>query len=258
MGFFKKDEIVEKEVQVIKEKENEIKTEVIEKKVSRKKNLSLFDTDTIQYVIENFPSMSIEIQGGLNNLANILENTIDHIEDKSSEIIKKNRDFKLSEAHRDTSIAIYEIVQNIGEYVKWMQDEYENNEKKNQIKIKSTKEKIKDEIDKKQVKNETDNLSKQINGEEEIEIYKDFSLKEPKAFKLNENLIIVDNWDDLLVKTAEVLTKQYRKNKDSNIIVKNIKPVEKKSTQNSFRDTVIDMLTEYKINLDEFKIIIKK
>lgn len=258
MGFFKKDEIVEKEVQVIKEKENEIKTEVIEKKVSRKKNLSLFDTDTIQYVIENFPSMSIEIQGGLNNLANILENTIDHIEDKSSEIIKKNRDFKLSEAHRDTSIAIYEIVQNIGEYVKWMQDEYENNEKKNQIKIESSKEKIKDEIDKKQVKNETDNLSKQINGEEEIEIYKDFSLKEPKAFKLNENLIIVDNWDDLLVKTAEVLTKQYRKNKDSNIIVKNIKPVEKKSTQNSFRDTVIDMLTEYKINLDEFKIIIKK
>ena len=108
MGFFKKDEIQEKEVQVV----NEIKTEIkeVEKNAFRKKNLSLFDVDTIQYVIENFPTMSIEIQNGLNNLADILENTIDYIEDKSSEIIKKNRDFKLSKDHRDTSIAIYDVV----------------------------------------------------------------------------------------------------------------------------------------------------
>lgn len=39
--------------------------------------------------------------------------------------------------------------------------------------------------------------------------------------------------------------------------MKQIKPVEKKSPQNSFRDTVIDMLTEYKINFDEFKVIVK-
>lgn len=91
----------------------------------RKKNLSLFDVDTIQYVIDNFPSMSVEIQGGLANLSNILENTIDYIEDKSSGIIKKDRDFKLSKAYRDTSIAIYDVAQNINEYVQWMQQEYE-------------------------------------------------------------------------------------------------------------------------------------
>jgi hypothetical protein len=59
------------------------------------------------------------------------------------------------------------------------------------------------------------------------------------------------------VKTAEVLTRQYRENKNSNNIIKKIIPIEKKSAQNSFRDTVIEMLTEYKISLNDFKIIIK-
>ncbi|WP_271813972.1 hypothetical protein [Clostridium beijerinckii] len=255
MGFFKKDDIQEKEVQVTNE--TKIENLGIDKRISKKKNLSLFDVDTIQYVIKNFPSMSIEIQSGLSNLASILENTIDHIEDKSSEIIKKDRDFKLSKAHRDTSIAIYSVVENINEYVKWMQDEYEKN-------IQSDKESIckvsKDLIEIKKeasIDKEKQELKNVLINEEAIEIYKDFSLKEPKAIKLDSNVIEVENWDDLLVKTAEVLTKQYKKNKNINKTMKSIKPVEKKSPQNSFRDTVIDMLTEYKINFDEFKVIVK-
>lgn len=250
MGFFKKDEIEEKQVHVV----NEIKTETkeVEKSVFRKKNLVLFDVDTIEYVIDNFPTMSVEIQNGLNNLANILEDTIDYIEDKSSEIIKKNRDFKLSKDHRDTSIAIYDVVETLGEYVKWMQDEYEKNIQNKEAKINEINKEPKIEI---QEKNE--DLDNKIINEEEIEIYKDFSLKEPKAFKLDKNVIMVEDWDELLVKTAEVLTKQYKENKNSNNEIKEIKPIEKKSIQNSFRDTVIEMLTEYKISLDDFKIIIK-
>ena len=255
MGFFKKDGIEEKEVKVV----NEIKTEIkeVEKSVFRKKKLSLFDVDTIEYVIKNFPTMSIEIQNGLNNLANILENTIDYIEDKSSEIIKKNRDFKLSKDHRDTSIAIYDVVENLGEYVKWMQDEYEKNIKNEEAKLAKINQKTEDEIQEKYVEEVNEDLNNKITGEEEIEIYKDFSLKEPKAFKLDDNVVHVEDWDDLLVKIAEVLTKQYRENKKSNKIIKEIKSIEKKSIQNSFRDTVIEMLTEYKISLNDFKIIIK-
>ena len=255
MGFFKKDDIQEKEVQSF----NEIKTETkeVEKSAFRKKNLSLFDVDTIQYVIENFPTMSIEIQNGLNNLADILENTIDYIEDKSSEIIKKNRDFKLSKDHRDTSIAIYDVVENLGEYVKWMQDEYEKNIKNEEAKLDQINAKTEDEIQNEYVEEEPKDLNNKITGEEEMEIYKDFSLKEPKAFKLDDNIVSVEDWDDLLVKTAEILTKQYRKNKNSNKIIKEIKSIEKKSIQNSFRDTAIEMLTEYKISLNDFKIIIK-
>lgn len=252
MGFFKRDEIQEKqaEVKIV----NEIKTEekVSEKNISKKRNLALFDGDTIEYVINNFPTISTEIQEGLSNLANILENTIDYIEDKSSEIIKKKRDFKLSKAHRDTSIAIYDVVKNIDEYIKWMQDEHGKNIQKQEYE----NNKSKNQIQEKHLEDEKESINKIVN-EEGIEIYKDFSLKEPKAFKLDNILVAVENWDDLLVKTAEVLTKQYKKNKNSNMVVKEIKPIEKKSIQNSFRDTVIEMLTEYKINLDEFKIIVK-
>lgn len=254
MGFFKKGEFEEKQVKLINETKTEVKE--AEKNVSKRKNLSLFNVDTIDYVIENFPPMSIKIQEGLNNLSDILENTIDHIEDKSSEIIKKNRDFKLSKAYRDTSIAIYDVVQNISEYVKWMQYEYEKNLKKEEIKINQINQKSQDEIQEKNVE-ENEDLSNKIIDQEEIEIYKDFSLKEPKAFKLDDNVVMVEDWDDLLVKTAEILTKQYKENKNSNKDIKEIKPIEKKSTQNSFRDTTIDMLTEYKISLDDFKIIIK-
>lgn len=255
MGFFKKDEIEEKEVQVV----NEIKTEIkeVEKSVFRKKNLSLFDVDTIEYVIENFPTMSIEIQNSLNNLANILENTIDYIEDKSSEIIKKNRDFKLSKDHRDTSIAIYNVVENLGEYVNWMHDEYEKNIKNEEVKLAKINQKVEVQIQENYTEVVNEELNDEITIKEEIEIYKDFSLKEPKAFKLDNNLVMVEDWDDLLVKTAEILTKQYKENKNSNKIIEEIKSIEKKSIQNSFRDTVIEMLTEYKISLEDFKIIIK-
>lgn len=256
MGFFKKDEIQEKEMQPVIETKAEVKENDIN--VFKKKNLSLFDVDTIQYVIENFPSMSIEVQGGLNNLASILENTIDHIEDESSEIIKTSRDFKLSKAYRNTSIAIYEVVQNIGEYVQWMQHEYEKSINIDHDAAKGlANKKHKDEIQEKYIAEKSENLNSQVINEKEIAIYKDFSLKEPKGFKLKDNVITVENWDDLLVKTAEVLTKRYKENRYSNILVKEFQPILKKSTQNSFRDTVIEMLNEYKINLDEFKVIIK-
>lgn len=248
MGFFKKDEIEEKEVHVV----NEIKTKEVEKSIFMKKNLVLFNVNTIEYIIENFPTMSIEIQNGLNNLANVLEGTINYIEDRSSEIIKKNRNFKLSKDHRDTSIAIYDVVETLGEYVKWMQDEYEKNIQNEEAKLNKINKKQEIEI---QEKNE--DLINEIINEEEIEVYKDFSLKEPKAFKLDKNIVSVEDWDDLLVKTAEILTKQYKKNKNSNKVIEEIKPIEKKSIQNSFRDTVIEMLTEYKISSEDFKIIIK-
>jgi len=261
MGFLKRNEIKEKEVPIMPEPKVEVKE--IEpsfsqkKSLSQKRNLSLFEGDTVKYLIENFPTMSIEIQNGLNNLADILEDTINYIEDRSSEIIKKNREFTTSQEHRDTSIAIYDVVQNINNYVSWMQDEYESNMRKEAPTEVSKAASITNEIKEESVNTANETSPSQATTEEQIEIYKDFSLKDPKGFTLHNHNVLVEDWDDLLVKTAAILTKQYRSNKNSNKIVKNIQPLEKKSPQNSFRDTVIEMLTEYKINLDEFKIIIK-
>lgn len=254
MGLFKKEEIKEKDIQPVLEAKVEIKKENDSNR-SKRKNLSLFDVDTIQYVIENFPAMSVEIQSGLNSLSNILQNTIDYIEDRSSEIIKKNRDFKLSKTYRDTSVAIYNVTQNIDEYLQWMQQEYEKNIDNNKEDKNLKKEKSKIEIQEKNKKEYNESVCNSVIDGKEIEIYKDFSLKEPKGFKIKDIMVSVEDWDDLLVKTAEVLTKNYKKNKDSDIKIKDIKPIQKKSTQNSFRDTVIEMLAEYKINLDEFAVI---
>lgn len=255
MGFFKREE---KQNMMIKRNTNENIIEDNNMNNEKSKGiLSLFRRDTIEYIIENFPSMSSEIQKGLLDLSTLLENTIDHIEDKSSGLIKDNRNFKLSQEYRDTCISIYNVAENIRDYVQWMKDK-----EKNDIEIKEEK--------KNGVKNEEEQpvLEKQINSKEisenevntvnvELEIYKDFSGKEPKGFEIDNNIILVEDWDDLLVKIAEILTKQYKENRHSNIKVKPIKVVEKKSPQNEFRDTVIEMLNEYKINLRDFKIIIK-
>lgn len=249
MGFFKKESITEDENISISNEINNTTCDAYQtshKNSFRRDDLSLFYTNDIEYVINNFPSMSIEIRNSLNNLAETLEDTINFIEDKSSEIIKDSRDFKLSQAHRDTSIAIYDVVENIREYIDWMKDEYEKkinkadeNSEKNNVEL----EKIVD----KELVDEDNNV--------EIEIFKDLTLIEPKGFRLKENLVKVDDWNDLLVKTAEILNRQYKNNKNSNKKLGYFIIDDKKSEQNSFRDTAIEMLNEYKIGLDEFIII---
>ena len=51
------------------------------------------------------------------------------------------------------------------------------------------------------------------------------------------------------------MNKQYKNNKNSSKKLGGFIVDDKKSEHNSFRDTVIEMLNEYKIGLDEFKVI---
>lgn len=257
MGFFKKEESLN--IGINKNTKDNFIEDNINNQVKCGKTLSLFKEETIQYVIEKFPSMSIEIQKSLLDVSTVLENTIDHIEDKSSKLIKDSRNFELSQQYRDTCISIYKVVENIRDYVQWMKDEGNKNTEEKEDKNDSKEEK--EIMNEEEVKSK--DISKDISDDEvntvniELEIYKDFSGKEPKGFEIDNDIILVDGWDDLLVKTAEILTKQYKQNRHSNIIVKPVKVVEKKSQQNEFRDTVIEMLNEYKINLRDFKIIVK-
>lgn len=127
-SFFKKNndyvEVTQSETNNIEKKEEE-KYEF--KKI---KDTTIMDRAITKYIIDNFPSMAVEIRNSLVNLASTLENTIDFIEDKSSSVIKNDRNFKLSQSHRDKSIEVYDVVQKINDYVKWMNDEYENNDVK--------------------------------------------------------------------------------------------------------------------------------
>ena len=257
MGFFKKEEVLN--IGINKNTKDNFIEDNINNQVKSGKTLSLFKAETIHYIIENFPSMSVEIQKSLLDVSTILENTIDHIEDKSSKLIKDSRNFELSQQYRDTCISIYKVVENIKDYVQWMNDEGSKNIETNEETSESKEEKEimnEDEVKSKDIsKNVSDDEVNTVNIE--LEIYKDFSGKDPKGFEIDNDIILVDDWDDLLVKTAEILTKQYKQNRYSDIIVKPVKVIEKKSQQNEFRDTVIEMLNEYKINLRDFKVIIK-
>lgn len=214
-------------------------------------SLCILDKETVKYIINKFSPMSMEIKESLNSLSKTLENTIDYIEDKSSNIIKTERNFELSNYYRKISVEVYDMIKNINEYVKWMETEYEH-ENSN---IKETISNGVEEIDENIPEIENKNIDNDLNFENCIEIYKDFSAKEPKAFKLNNDIVKVDDWNDLLVKTAEILTKKYKESKHSNKTVnKDIKISEKKSNENTFRNTVIEMLNEYKISLNDFRL----
>ncbi|MDS0527862.1 hypothetical protein NNC19_19400 [Clostridium sp. SHJSY1] len=150
-SFFKKNsdytEMIQGEGNNIEKKEEE-KYEF--KKI---KDTTIMDREITKYVINNFPSMATEIRNALINLASTLENTIDFIEDKSSSVIKNDRDFKLSQEHRDKSIEIYDVVQKINDYVNWMNEEYDDDkietkeQEINDIEEVTVEENLKEEVD---------------------------------------------------------------------------------------------------------------
>ncbi|AOR22835.1 viral A-type inclusion protein [Clostridium taeniosporum] len=234
--------------EIKKEKNNEKELKEIK---NRNNDLSILNKDTVKYIIKQFPEMSLKIKESLLNLVNTLENTIDYIEDESSKIIKENRNFSLSESHRKISVEVYGMVKDIDNYAKWISEENLSN--KNEL---CNKKIIDKEVACSKVDDKKDNKIKENIENKGIEIFKDFSLKNPKAFRLNDNVVEVENWDDLLVKTAEILNKKYKENKKLKPIQNEIKIFNKKSNENMLRNTVIDMLNEYRINLKDFKIIV--
>lgn len=213
-----------------------------EDQLNRKKDLIIMDRNITKYVIKNFPSMSIEIKDSLNNLSSTLEKTIDFIEDTSTDIVKTDRAFELSQAHRNISISVYGVVKQINDYIKWMEEEYAINENLN------------DDKDKRNINAEK--ITSEY--EESKEIYENFSRKEPVAFKLEEHFVKVNSWDDLIIKTSDLLVKNFKKSKESlKVVYQDMKIFEEKSTENELRDTVIDILNEYNIYLKSFIVFIK-
>ena len=229
----------------------EVKNEVNKNEIKEKNDkLSILNKDPIKYIIKEFPDMSVKIKESLLNLASTLENTIDYIEDESSKVVKKDRNFNLSDSYRKISIEVYEMVRDINNYSKWISEE--NLENKKEVCTENEKNIMQEVACSKIDESKEDIDTCEKSG---IEIYKDFTLKNPKAFKIDENFIEVENWDDLIVKTAEILNKKYKENKKFKPIQNDVKIDDKKSNENTLRDTVIDMLNEYRISLKDFKII---
>lgn len=203
----------------------------------------ILDKTVISFVASHFPEVSKDIASSLNNLKNTLEKSIDYIEDTSSQLIKKDRNFELSKKYRENTINLYDISLSIENYITWIDTQspdYQKNSKE---------------------KSERDStLPNKVDNEliQELNICNDFTDKEPKSFKLDNFNVSVEDWNDLIIKTADLLIKNYKKSKSlyySNIPVPNLSP--KKSVQNEFRDTIIEILLEYKIDPVKYFIVLK-
>lgn len=217
------------------------------------KNEDILDLEVIKFVINEFPQVGENIKDALNNLINTLDKSIDIIEDKSTEVIKESRDYKLSNKYRETSEKLYEINRNINEYVNWMSKNIKkDNERTKDIEEIKAFEKDEEEcLDKDDIN--VDECAKKV-------IYEDFTSCEPYKFKLEKHEVNVDGWDDTIVKTADILTKNFKcdKNLKINNMNKDIKIINKKSKQNDSRDIIIEMLEDHNINYNNFVLYIKK
>lgn len=228
--------MVAKKFNFLNTSEPQIKEEIKEEV----KDSPIIDTKVIEYIIQEFPSPSKDISKALLELQVTLEKSIDFIEDKSSEIIKNNRDFNLSSKYRQTSIRLHEISTNLKEYVNWMNTLGDKQSKSDNPKIESLDKSV---------------LNEAI-YDSYISIFNDFTGLFPVKFSLNNISVNVENWDDLIMKTASILTRNYKNNKELDILCpQHSEIIIKKSHENELRDTVIEMLTEYKISLNDYKVL---
>ncbi|MGL5086745.1 MAG: hypothetical protein ACRC68_13660, partial [Clostridium sp.] len=91
-----------------------------------------------------------------------------------------------------------------------------------------------------------------------IPIYNDFTSLTPLKFLIDSKSYEVDNWDDLIMKTSSILNTNYKNNKNSNLpLTEHNSIIIKKSRENELRDTIIEFLDEYRINLENFKLLTK-
>ncbi|MBX7310055.1 hypothetical protein K4H43_03170 [Clostridium chauvoei] len=211
--------------------------------IEKRDDYPILDPIVIEFISKEFPDLSKNITKSLNNLKETLESSIDSIEDRSSEIVKSNRDFSLSGDYRSASIRLHEISISIDKYINWVNSN-------------SSLQKSSIENDTEKVIKTTDTITNiNIVSKNELFVFDDFTGKSPKSFELDNLNILVDSWEDLIMKTADTLIKHYKHNKELNLEVPKIDVVDsKKSIQNDFRDTIIEMLLEYKIDPYKYKI----
>lgn len=221
--------------------------------VEKKENI--LDLEVVKFVINEFQQVGKDIKDALENLINTLDKSIDIIEDRSTEVIKESRDYILGGKYRETSEKLYEINRDINEYVNWMTKSLKKDNEKN-IEIEEANSGA-------NYDGKATNLEKEENTEDELKkklIFEDFTSCEPCKLTIEGYEENVDGWDEMIVKTADILTKNFKYDKNLRIsnLNKDIKIINKKSKQNDSRDIIIEMLEEHNINLNNFLVYIKE
>lgn len=229
----------------------------------------LINEELYDFLNKNFPKCANDLKEGLELLENVIQSTIDTIEEKSGEIIKKERDFIKAGEYRKKENILNTIalkLQNVMDNLSIEIDSYEN------LTI--------EEKEEKEIPNYNDYL---VDSNVQHTLYEDFTHKRPAAFELNGEKNNVKDWKDMLLQTCNIVSdmdkelimsfpKNERLNgkkvtyfacKEEDIVraprkIQNLDLfVSTNHSANSIRNIIINILREYKISISDFKIYLR-
>lgn len=230
---------------------------------------NLIDEELYNFLNKKFPKCANDLKEGIELLDNVVQSTIDTIEDKSGEIIKKERDFSKADEYRKKesilnmiSVKLQDIMDNLN--IETEPDEILTIEEKEE----------------KEIPNYNDYL---VDSNIQHTLYEDFTHKRPITFELNGEKHDVRDWKDMLLQTCNIISnidkdlimsfpKNERMNgkkvtyfayKEDDIVraprkIQNLDLyVSTNHSANSIRNIIINILREYKISVSAFKIYLR-
>ncbi|NFH89630.1 hypothetical protein FDA33_05305 [Clostridium botulinum] len=230
---------------------------------------NLINEEFYDFLNKNFPKCANDLKEGIELLENILQSTIDTIEEKSGEIIKKERDFSKADDYRKkesilnvVALKLQEVMDNLS-----IETEPEDN-----LTI--------EEKEEKEIPNYNEYL---VDSNVQHTLYEDFTHKRPIAFELNGEKYNVRDWKDMLLQTCNIISiidkdlimnfpQNERMNgkkvtyfayKEDDIVraprkLENLDLyVSTNHSANSIRNIITNILREYKISVSAFKIYLR-
>lgn len=230
---------------------------------------NLINKELYEFLIKNFPKCANDLKEGIELLENVIQSSIDIIEEKSGEIIKKERDFEKAEEYRKNESMLNLIALKLEEMMDKLSIETELDENE------TTEEK-----EEKEIPNYNDYL---VDSNVQHTLYEDFTHKRPVAFEINDKKYNVRDWKDMLLQTCNIVSEidkniimsfpenermngkkvTYFAYKESDIVraprkIQNLELyVSTNHSANSIRNIIMNILREYKVSLSNFKVYLR-
>lgn len=217
----------------------------------------------LNFIKDDFPDKSIDISESLELLKETIDDIIDKLSLKTREAYK-TRNFSLIEKYKEIGMAIDDYENKIENIIDFTAIEQVDISQDDTAEIK--------------LKNSPDYQKYLVDNKAEHTLYENFTHIRPFGFKFNTTLIEVKTWQEMFLKTCEILLnkdekkflqfqdKVYmngKKNKyfstSEEVLRKPVNIsgeiyVETNLSSNSIRNIIVKMLKEYNIKINDFKI----
>ena len=201
---------------------------------------NLIDEELYNF-LKKFPKCANDLKEGIELLEKAVERTINTIEEKSGEIIIKERDFSKADEYRKKEGVLNMITLKLQDIMDNLNIEIELDE------ILTIEEK-----EEKEIPNNNEYL---VDSNVQYTLFEDFTNKRPAAFELNGEKHNAREWKDMLLQTCNIISNHIIK---APIKIQNLDLyVSKNQSANSTRNIIIHILREYKIPVSAFKIYLR-